>query len=156
MKKDALPVLVAKYDPFFAVAAAMLGALVLAFVTPSHAAETGKHARAKQRTGTYDNSNGGSGTFDSTTTRSKGELQRNGSWTNQDGQTGSRSLDRKWDKSTGTGTVSASATGVDGKTETREGTLTKNADGSVASQGTITGANGKVSTYAGTTVKTET
>src|SRR5262245_42361444 len=119
MKKDSLPVLVAKSDPFFSVVAiAMLGALILAFVNPTHAAEAGagKHSRTKQRSGTYETSNGNNGTFDSTTARSKGELQRNGSWTNQDGQTGSRSLDRKWDKSSGTGTVSASATGVNGKT----------------------------------------
>lgn len=140
---------------FTFVAAVILTGVVLAFANSAQAASAPKKSRTKERAGSYESSNGKTGTFDSTTTRAKGETIRNGSRTNQDGETATRSLDRTWDKSTGTGTVNASATLANGKTESREGTLAKNADGSIASQGTITGPNGKTSTYAATTEKTD-
>jgi hypothetical protein len=142
---------------FKLVAAAILAGVILAFTQPAHAATAApaKKTRTKERSGTYQGSNGSSGTFDATTVRAKGDVQRNSTLTNQDGKTATRSAERTWDKTTGTGTVSTSTTRLDGKTESREGTLTKNVDGSIAGEGTITGANGKIANYTTTTSKTE-
>lgn len=131
-----------------------LGALVILSANLSFAADKTR-PRTHTRTGTYQNSNGKSGTFSSSTTRSQGELQREGSWTNVDGKTGTREATRSWDKSTGTGTTSARVTTPAGKTVSRDGTLNKTADGAVQSQGTIAGARGNTSTYATTTTRSE-
>lgn len=139
---------------FTFVAAVILTGVALALANPAHAAGAPKKTRTKERTGTYEGSNGHSGSFDSTTTRTKGETVRNRSRTNQDGERTNRSSDRQWDKTTGTGTVRTSTTLANGKTESRDGTLNTNADGSIASQGTITGPSGKIATYTATTEKT--
>lgn len=137
-------------------AGAILAGVILAFINPAEAADGARAQRSKASSGTYENTTGKTGTFTRTSTRGGGQLHRDGTWTNQDGQTGTRTFDRALDKTTGTGTVSASTTGVNGNTRSRAGTLSKNADGSVSSQGTVTGSNGKTGTYAGTTVKTAT
>src|SRR5581483_9572279 len=110
--------------------------------------------RVHTRAGTWQSSRGGSGTFSETTTRGHGLLQRQGTWTNQNGGVGTHSYTRNYDKSTGTGTFTGSTTRPDGKTTSRDGTMTKNADGSVTTNGQFTHANGKVSDYTATTVKT--
>jgi hypothetical protein len=145
-----------KTDPSFKlVAAVILTGVFLALFDTAQAAEP-KAKRTRTRTGTYQSSNGNSGTLNSTVTRGNGEALRTGTLTNQDGQTTTHTSDRKWDKTTGTGTVSSSTTLPDGDTMGRQGTLTKNADGSVSGQGTFTGYSGKTSTYAETTSKTAT
>ena len=143
-----------KTDPSFKlVAALILTGVFLALFDSVHAAEP-KAKRTHTRSGTYQDSNGKSGTINSTVTRGAGETVRNGTLTNQEGQTVTHASDRKWDKATGTGTVSSSTTLPDGDTMGRQGTLAKNADGSISGQGTFTGYAGKTSTYANTTVKT--
>lgn len=157
MKKDYLPSLVVKADPCFTlVAVAMLAAIALVFVNPAHAAGSGAQKnRTAERSGTYHSSNGNSGTFNGTAIRSKGALQRDGSWTNRNGLIGTRSADLTWDKSTGIGTVSALTTLSSGKSQSREGTFAQNVDGSISSQGIMTGLNGNILNYAGVTTKTE-
>ena len=135
------------------VAAVILTGVFLALFAPAHAAEP-KAKRTRTHTGTYQSSNGNSGTLNTTVTRGNGEAVRNSSLTNQNGQTTTHTSDRTWDKATGPGTVSSSTTLPDGDTMGRQGTLTKNADGSVSGQGTFTGYSGKTSTYTNTTVKT--
>ena len=138
---------------FKLVSALILTGVFLALFGSAHAAEP-KAKRTHTRSGSYQDSHGKSGTINSTVTRGDGETVRNGTLTNQDGQTVTHASDRKWDKATGTGTVSSSTTLPDGDTMSRQGTLTKNADGSVSGQGTITGYKGKTSTYSETTSKT--
>jgi hypothetical protein len=96
------------------------------------------------------------GSAESRTTRDRGNVERDTTWTNPAGGTGQHSYNRTWDPSTGTGTVTASTTRPNGATSSREGTLTKTGPGSVASQGTFTRANGTTSTYQGSTTKTDT
>jgi hypothetical protein len=131
--------------------AALLAGVVIAFTNTSHAAE-----RTRSKSGTYQGSTGKSGSFQKTTTRSPGQRERSGSWTSQDGKTGTRASTRRWDKTTGTGTVNASATRPDGQSASREGTLTKTGENTVQAQGTATGFNGRTGTYAATTTKTDT
>ena len=132
----------------------VLGVFIVLFSSAS-AAEP-KLKRTHVRIGTYQSSNGNSGTFNSTVTRGQGEASRATAVTNQNGQTATHTADRTWDKSTGTGTVSTSTKDFDGDTMGRQGTLVKNADGTISGQGTFTGYNGKTSTYAETTAKTAT
>jgi hypothetical protein len=136
----------------FALTALVAGALIISANSAFAAAKT--HIRT--RTGTYQNSNGKSGTFTDTTTHSPGETQRQDSWTNQDGKTGTHESTRTWDKTTGTGTVSSSTTLPDGKTSSRTGTIAKTGDNTYESKGTVTTPNGKVATYDAVTTKTAT
>ena len=81
--------LLMKQDRLFKyLAATILVGVVLAFVQPVHAAE-GKE-RTKKRSGTYSTSEGKSGTAETTVTKSKGKKTREGSATNQDGETATR------------------------------------------------------------------
>ena len=148
-----------KNDPAFKfVALVIVTGVIVALFSPSAHAETAaaKPKKTRTRAGTYQGSNGASGTINSTTTRGAGERTNLTTVTNQQGQTATHASDRVWNKGTGTGTVASSSTGFNGATTSRQGTLTKNADGSVSSQGTVTGPKGQASTYAGTTVKTGT
>lgn len=133
---------------------ALLAGVILAFINPAEAAD--RAPRSKERSGTYESTTGKTGTVTGNSARGGGQIHRDSTWTNQDGQSGSHTFDRTMNRSSGTGTVSASTTGPNGNTRSRAGTLAKNADGSVSSQGTVTGFNGKTSSYAATTVKTET
>lgn len=130
----------------------ILAGLVAACLPSAHAAPE----KSRTRTGTFATGDGKSGTATGTVTRAKGETQRSASWTNQNGQTGSRTADRKFDAASGTGTINATTTRADGLTATRDGNFTKNADGSISAAGTTTGFNGKSANYATTTSKTET
>jgi hypothetical protein len=134
-------------------AATIIVGVALALVQPAHAAE-GKE-RTKKRSGTYETSEGKSGTAEGTVTRSKGKKTREGSVTNQDGETATRKSERLRDKETGTDTYSSTTTAPGGKTATTNSTLTKTGEGTASTTGTRTGFNGQTSTYAGTVAKTE-
>ena len=101
----------------------------------------------RSRTGTFQDSNGNSGTSASSTTRSPGSRQHTATWTNQNGQTGNKSSSYNWNKTTDTGTFSSSTTLTNGKTESRQGTITETAPNTYQIQGTNTGLNGKTSTF---------
>ena len=52
--------------------------------------------------------------------------------------------EKNWNKAAGTGSYSSTTTRADGKTTSRQGTVTKTGEGSYIVDGTRTGANGKV------------
>jgi len=131
--------------------ALLTGALLIS-TNSTFAATNRQHVRT--RTGTYQTSNGKSGTFSETRTHQPGQTQREATITNQDGKTATRESTRTWDKSTGTGTVSKEKTLPNGKTSSQEGTITKTGDNTFESKGTLTGPNGKTSTYDTVTTKT--
>lgn len=137
--------------PFKLVAVCCLAAVILSFVSAAKAAD---HTRT--RSGTFESSNGNSGSFSSTTTRGKGHKHTDGSWTNQNGGTGTHQADRTWDKSAGTGSFSSSTTTPNGKSLSREGTVTKTGDGTYQADGSFTRANGKTGTFDATTTKSAT
>ena len=131
-------------------AISVIAGVVLAFTNTSSAA-----VKTHSRSGSYQNSKGGSGTFNQTTVRSPGQVTREGTWTNQNNGVGQHEGLRTWDKTTGTGTVSASTTRPDGKTTSRTGTIAKTGDNTFHNEGILTGANGKQATYDTTTTKTD-
>jgi hypothetical protein len=137
---------------FKLLAVIIVAGLVAACLPSAHAAPE----KSRTRTGTFATSDGKSGIATGTVTRTKGETQRSATKTNQNGQTGSRTADRKFDAASGTGTINATTTRSDGLTSTRDGNFTKNADGSVSAAGVATGFNGKSANYATATNKTET
>jgi hypothetical protein len=134
-------------------AAAILAGVVLAIAEPAQAAE-GKE-RTKERSGTYSTSGGKSGTAETTVIKSKGRKSREGSLTNQDGETATRKSERLTDREAGTSSFSSTTTGPGGKTATTTSTATKTGEGTASTTGTRTGFNGQTSTYAGTVTKTE-
>jgi hypothetical protein len=67
--------------------------------------------------------------------------------------TGSFVKNKTWDKTTKSGSYSSSKTLPNGKTVSKSGTVTKNADGSYLKHGTITGPDGKVATIDKTITK---
>ncbi len=137
---------------FKLLAVIIVAGLIAACLPSAHAAPE----KSRTRTGTFATSDGKSGTATGTVNRAKGETQRSATWTNQNGQTGSRTADRKFDTTSGTGTINTITTRADGRTATRDGNVTKNADGTISAAGTTTGFNGKSANYATTTSKTET
>jgi hypothetical protein len=79
-----------------------------------------------QRSGTYTTESGKSGTFDATVQKNEdGTFTRQGSWTNQDGETKNRSATYGYDKETGTATKTF--TNNQGVTKNRNVTVTPNA-----------------------------
>lgn len=90
---------------------------VLVTVTASHAAE-------RQRRGTYQTSRGSSGTWQQNVERNHGYLKRDTHWTNQNGGTGNRTVEKHWDRETKTGDRTATTTLPNGKTITTSGTFT--------------------------------
>lgn len=90
------------------------------------------------------------------TERQRGSSHKETRTTNNRGQTAERTVDRTWDKTTQTGTVSVDATRFNGQTAARDGTIQKNADGTVSKQGTYQRFNGQTGTYSGTAQKTDT
>lgn len=92
--------------------AALAGALILAFTL--HAADA--EARERNRSGTWQNSHGGSGTYQRNTVRERGSLSRDTSWQNANGRSGSSSLDRGWDREAGTWLSDRSMTRGNGDT----------------------------------------
>src|SRR5580693_7058735 len=113
-----------KSDPLFPIiAAAILAGSLIALANPARAADDTQVTRK----GTWTNSNGGSGTASSTTTRSKGTASTQGTWTNAAGGTGNWQSQRTWNKATQTGTVSGTATRPNGTTASWQGTATRTA-----------------------------
>lgn len=110
-------------------------------------------AAAGERTRSRQGDRGGSA--EARTKRDRGDLERDATWTTPAGGVGQHSLDRTWDQSTGTGTVTSSTTRPNGNTFGREGTLAKTAPGSGTAAGTFTRPDGTTGTYSGTTSRTE-
>jgi hypothetical protein len=84
-----------------------------------------------------------SGTWQQQTHRSRGHVERNTTWQNGRGQ-GSRASERNWSRETGTGSYSSTTNRANGRTSSRQGTVTKTGDGSCTLDGTRTTAKGKV------------
>ena len=100
-------------------------------------------AKGRQKSGSYSTSGGKSGTFQRSVNReSRGNVSKNTSWTNQDGQSGSKTRSRTWDKDSGTGTYERSFSGADGKERYASGTIAKT-DTGFTSTGTRTNASGE-------------
>ena len=104
-------------------------------------------SRTRTRAGTYDDSKGNSGTFVTTKTRSPGSRSSATTWTNQNGQTGDHTRSSTWNKAADTGTFNSATTLTNGKTASRQGTVTETAPGNYQIDGTRTGFNGKTSTF---------
>jgi hypothetical protein len=79
-----------------------------------------------------------SGTWQQNVNRTQGHVDRNTTWQNERGQ-GSRAAEKNWNKETGTGSYSSTTTRADGKTTSRQGTVTKTGEGSYSVEGTRTG-----------------
>lgn len=77
-------------------------------------------AQDGERSGSYTTNTGKSGTFKGAVERNDGVVTRNGSWTNQDGQTYNRSATNSYNKETHT--ITHSVTGPGGNT--RDNTVT--------------------------------
>jgi hypothetical protein len=139
-----------KNEPLFkVVVAAGIAALILAFASPAHASD-GKEITS---TGTYTTSQGGSGTASSVTSRSQGVVNRQGSWTNAAGGTGTWQSQAVWDKDSKTAAISGSATRPNGVKTSWQATATRTAPGTISEKGTITHGNGKQSTFTSTDTK---
>lgn len=110
--------------------------LVLSFVV----AEVSAGGRV--RSGSYQGPRS-SGTWQQRVERTPGQVQRSTTWQNQRGQ-GSRVSTKYWNKESGTGDYSATTTLGNGRTLSRQGTVTRNGQGSYTVDGTRTGPNGKV------------
>lgn len=111
-------------------------------------------ARERQRSGAYTGNRGNQGTFERSVTRERGQRSTSATWEGQRGQ-GSREKSATWDKSTGTGTRSATTTLPDGRTLSRESTITKTGEGAYAVEGTRTGPKGNTTTVDRTVTKQE-
>jgi hypothetical protein len=96
------------------------------------------------RTGSYDSSRYGNGTFTQSVTRSPGSAQRSLSWTNANGGTGSHTATNTWNSTAGTGTHQASTTYANDKTSSSQGAWAKTGTGDYSYSGTHTGVNGQV------------
>lgn len=107
--------------------AALAGALVLSSVL--HAGDAA--ARERSHSGTWQNSHGGSGTYQRHTERERGSLARDTTWQTSNGRSGSATLDRSWDRETGTGSSSRSVTRANGDTATWNKTGQKTDSGAV-------------------------
>jgi hypothetical protein len=70
-------------------------------------------------------------------------FQQAGAWHDQNGQ-GSRVSQRNWNTEAGTGTYASTTTRANGKTNSRQGAITKTGEGIYTVDGTRTGASGKV------------
>jgi hypothetical protein len=106
------------------------------------------------KSATWTNASGGTGTASSVVTRDNGNVARKGQWTNAAGGTGNWQSQTKWNKATQTATTTGSATRPNGNTSTWQGTAVRNSPGNISQKGTITLANGKTLTYAATDTRT--
>ncbi len=100
-------------------------------------------AGQKSRSGGYQGHRT-SGTWQQQINRSPGQAERTTHWQNERGQ-GSRLAEKNWDRQSGTGSYSATTTRADGKTGSRQGTVTRTGPGTYTVEGTRTGTNGKTS-----------
>lgn len=102
-----------------------------------------------KRSGSYKTGKGKTGTYQSEGSRGDGEVTKNRSVTTESGRTYNRSVNRSYDKQTGT--YSSSVTNPKGNTRTATGTV--GPDG--ARTGTVTSSSGKTATTSGSTVRNE-
>jgi hypothetical protein len=86
--------------------AALAGVLVMTTFLPTGDAA----ARERQRAGTWQNSQGGSGTWQRNSSRERGSLTRDTTWQNANGREGSASLNRQRDREAGTWSSERSVT----------------------------------------------
>jgi hypothetical protein len=99
------------------------------------------------RMGTYNSLHRGSGTFNSSVTRTPGNTMGTTTWTNQNGGMGTHTFDNTYSWTgvgTATGTHDASTTYANGKTSSSMGSWVKTAPGDSTYTGTHTGTNGDV------------
>jgi hypothetical protein len=75
--------------------------------------------------------------------------------TGENGKSAERSVDRSWDRKSGTGTYNSSTTGSGGKGASTSGTVTKTAPGQFTNEGTTTTKSGKTVEHSGTTTKND-
>ena len=99
-------------------------------------------AGGRIRSGSYQGPRS-SGTWQQKVERTPGQVQRSTTWQNQHGP-GSRVNTRYWNRESGTGGYSSTTTLGNGRTFTRQGTVTRNGQGLYTVDGTRTGPNGKV------------
>jgi hypothetical protein len=97
-------------------------------------------AGTRSRSGSYQGQHT-SGTFQHQVNRGAGQSERLTTWQNQNGE-GSRSSTRQWNPQTGSGSYAATTTRANGRTSSRQGTVTRTGRGAWAVQGTRTGVNG--------------
>ncbi|MCB9722283.1 MAG: hypothetical protein H6756_15555 [Candidatus Omnitrophica bacterium] len=94
------------------------------------------------------------GTFQKKINRKPGEFKKKTTWQTERGE-GRREAERNWNKENHSGNYRSATTTADGKTFSREGTVTRTAPGSYAQQGTLTGPRGKTSTVDRTSVRND-
>jgi len=83
----------------------------------------------------------------------RAELVFSGTLTDDKGTVALNSVNRKWDRVTGTGTVNEAAVTPDGKVTSREANLTRNADGTITAVGTFTDFDGNTMNFSETTLR---
>jgi hypothetical protein len=94
--------------------AALAGVLIVTSLLQAGNAE----ARQRQRSGTWQNSHGGSGTYQRNTAREPGSLSRESAWQNANGRSGSSTLQRERDRQAGSFSSERSVTRGNGDTAT--------------------------------------
>jgi len=127
---------------------------VITMAVFSIALTTDSFARERGSSGSYKGRSGSGGTFQRNANRSQGSINKSTTWQNERGQE-SREVQRNWDKETKSGAYSSTKTRADGKAVSRQGTVSKNEDGSFSQQGTITGPKGKTTDVSRSTTKNE-
>ncbi|MBZ0165474.1 MAG: hypothetical protein K8I00_01615, partial [Candidatus Omnitrophica bacterium] len=105
---------------------------------------TGAEAKERKISGKYQGRKTG-GTFQKKIDRKPGEFKKKTTWQNERGE-GQREAQRNWDKKSRSGSYSANTTTAEGKTFSKEGTVSKTGPGRFSQQGTFTGPRGKTST----------
>jgi hypothetical protein len=100
------------------------------------------YAGERSRSGSYQGAKTG-GTWQQHSDRTPGHVDRSTTWQNERGQ-GSRVVEKNWNREAGTGSYSGTTTGADGRTTSRQGTVTRTGEGSYSVEGTRTRPDGKV------------
>jgi hypothetical protein len=96
------------------IALALMGGLLAGTLMSAPAAE----ARERQGGGSWQNSRGGSGTYQRHTAREPGSLDRETRWQNANGRSGAASLNREHNREAGTWSSNRSVTNGNGNTAT--------------------------------------
>ncbi|WP_310447059.1 hypothetical protein [Thiobacillus sp.] len=109
------------------VALALMGGLLAGALMSAPAAE----ARERQGGGSWQNSRGGSGTYQRHTAREPGSLNRETSWQHADGRSGASSLNRERNREAGSWSSDRSVTRGNGDTATWSKTGQKTDSGAV-------------------------
>ena len=82
------------------------------------------------------------------------ESVRTGQTIAPDGEIAITSIDRKWDRQTGTGTINEAAVTPEGRISTRAANLTRDPTGAIVAKGTFTDFDGSSANYTETTTRT--